>query len=288
MYKATIVVLLGIVSLCCAFSASHLHEYTLTPFGYMPRGCVHHASETDVVYWKDGEFKIESVDENGQTYTRVKRDHRCEYGPTLKEVSPDPNGWAAYALYLTTSDFGYFGGIWTVPENPVQEGLQTLFLFTGFQNAYFKRSPDAVVSIIQPVLQWGNSEAGDEPYWAIASWFVAGESAVYGTLQGPCGNGDTIVGNMTLLEASQEKWYIVTTDSTNGMTSPLTVVTKVNEIDAFVTLEVYGVSSCNDYPNGVDTFTNLVLKDSAGNDITPTWQTQTEPGCEEADRKSVV
>jgi hypothetical protein len=57
MLKATIVVLLAIVSVSCVLGASNPHEYTLTPFGYMPKGCVHHASETDVVYWQDNEFK---------------------------------------------------------------------------------------------------------------------------------------------------------------------------------------------------------------------------------------
>jgi len=83
-----------------------------------------------------------------------------------------------------------------VPPAPVSSDLQTVFLFTGLQNAYFGNDPDATfnrldfilnhlkpiiihcdnidavvltdaqsgafdgVSIIQPVLQWGSSAAG--------------------------------------------------------------------------------------------------------------------------------
>jgi len=196
-----------------------------------------------------------------------------------------PDGWAAYAKWLTTSDFNFFGGYWTVPDTPSQTGLQTLFLFTGFQNSYFLAADDqkdaaVVTSIIQPVLQWGNSEAGDQKYWAIASWFVAGENAVYSDLKGPLNSGDTIVGNMTLVTAPN-KWTIETNDLTMGISSTLTAITDVEEIDAFITLEVYGISDCGDYPNGSDDFTNLYLE--IGNKaVTATWTPDTEVGCQEA------
>ena len=81
----------------------------------------------------------------------------------------EPNGWAAYALWLTSTAMNWFGGYWTIPATPVQQGLQTLFLFTGFQNAYANERVGA--SIIQPVLQWGVSAAGGSKYWAISRLF---------------------------------------------------------------------------------------------------------------------
>jgi len=156
-----------------------------------------------------------------------------------------------------------------------------LFLFTGFQNAYFlaEGKSEAITSIIQPVLQWGNSDAGNEKYWAIASWFVAGENAVYSDLKGPLNVGDTIIGNMTLL--TDGKWQIVTEDSTLKTSTTLTVSTDVTEIDAFVTLEVYGIATCGDYPNGSDTFSNLYLE-ASGSSVTPSWEPDTEPYCDES------
>jgi len=259
-------------------------EMMVTPFGYMPRGCVHHARENELVSYHDGILKIQTPEGR----VRMERKGRCEFGKPVKNLkgsktlADDPNGWAAYAMWLAAEDFSYFGGVWTVPDVPSQQLIQTLFLFTGFQNSYFlaDEKGDAVVtSIIQPVLQWGNSDAGDEKYWAIASWFVAGDSAVYSDLKGPLNPGDIIVGNMTL--QSGTKWQIVTEDATLKQSSTLTVDTDVSEVDAFVTLEVYGITDCSEYPNGSDTFTNLILQ-VGGQPVTPSWTPQTEVGCDES------
>jgi hypothetical protein len=285
MKVAFLCVLFALIAIVYSVERHENERLVLTPYGYIPKGCVHHANEDEIVYFHDGILKI--VTAEGQT--RLERPAKCEFGNPIKSRdihrgsrAEEPDGWAAYAKWLTQSDFNFFGGYWTVPANPTQDGLQTLFLFTGFQNAYFKRGVEAeVTSIIQPVLQWGNSEAGDEKYWAIASWFVAGENAVYSDLKGPLNNGDTIVGNMTLVGGSGTKWTIETNDLTMGLDTTLTVDTSVEEVDAFVTLEVYGINSCEDYPNGSDDFTNLYLE-IGGKEVTPTWTPDTELGCEES------
>lgn len=48
----------------------------------------------------------------------------------------------------------------------------------------------------------------------------------------------------------------------------------MTEIDAFVTLEVYGVTSCGDYPNGSDTFSDLFIT-ANGKQVTPRWVAET-------------
>ena len=50
---------------------------------------------------------------------------------------------------------------------------------------------------------------------------------------------------------------------------------------AFVTLEVYTVENCGDYPNGSCDFTQLLITDGTSQ-VTPQWQPQTQPGCQEA------
>jgi len=149
-----------------------------------------------------------------------------------------------------------------------------LFLFTGLQN-----SVSSDVSIIQPVLQWGGSDAGSSSNWTMASWFVGGSHASYSPLTGPVQPGDTIVGNMTL--NSNGQWTIVTSDSTNGMSTTLVATTGVTEVDAFVTLEVYGISTCADYPNGEVDFSSLWLE---SNNVVQyaAWGTSTQPECSEA------
>jgi len=268
-------VLLGLLLVCVVCS-----EMALTPFGYLPKECVHHVREDEVASFDDVDemFRIRRrvTLENGKDdYQIVEEYPRCESEPVKPQGSrAEPNGWAAYALWLTNIPLTEFGGEWSVPSNPTQEGLQTLFLFTGLQNAYSRE-----VSIIQPVLQWGSSEAGDSKTWEIASWFVGGSHASYSDLVGPCSPGDTIVGNMTLNSSGQ--WQIITADQNNGLTTTLTVLTGVTEIDAFVTLEVYGIDTCSDYPNGQDTFSSLWLE-SNGVVQYADWTSQTEPDCSEA------
>jgi len=265
-------------------------EFTVTPFGRMPKECVHAAGDFDIVEHdeENNRLIIHRFNEEDNTFIPeiheaclggkfdVQRRGRNDQHRGRTATAPQPNGWAAYSLWLTQTAMDSFGGYWTVPGKPQQDGLQTLFLFTGFQNSY---AEDIGVSIIQPVLQWGSSEAGGGEYWAIASWFVGTGNAVYSKLA-TVNAGDVLIGNMTL-DAANNKWDIVAVDQNSGVSSSISVLTGVSEIDAFCTLEVYGVSSCEDYPNGVDKFYNLYLT-ASGKQVIPQWQKQTEPGCEEA------
>ena len=119
-----------------------------------------------------------------------------------------------------------------------------------------------ILIIILQILIWKNS------------WFVSSDHASYSQLVGPLQPRDTIVGNMTLNSAGQvrifpelkisllivKKWVIETADTTKGQTTTLTVSTGVTEVDAFVTLEVYGISDCSDFPNGECVFSSLWLE----------------------------
>jgi len=185
----------------------------------------------------------------------------------------EPNGWAADANWYTNIKMTVFNGQWNVPHYPQDEQVQTLFLFTGLQN--YASDP----SIIQPVLQWGSSAAGNSKNWTIASWFVSSSHSSYSSLLGPVEPGDLIIGNMTL--ASNGDWQIITKDHNNGKTATLNANTGVTEVDAFVTLEVYGISSCADYPNGSTTFNDLHLE-SNGVPQNADWSVSTQPECSEA------
>eukprot|EP01095_Lingulamoeba_sp_RSL-Kostka_P004852 TRINITY_DN1608_c0_g1_i1.p1 TRINITY_DN1608_c0_g1~~TRINITY_DN1608_c0_g1_i1.p1 ORF type:complete len:284 (-),score=130.53 TRINITY_DN1608_c0_g1_i1:142-993(-) len=259
------------------FVASISCSLTRTPFGDVPKECVHFVGENDVVEHTDTLLIIHRY--NGDELINSETHKPCYEFQRMQDrlAAPEPNGWAAYAEDLTNKNFDSFGGVWTVPNKPQQDGLQTLFLFTGFQNSM--GFEDVGVSIIQPVLQWGQSEAGGGEYWAIASWFVGAGNAVYSTLE-KCTPGDVIVGNMTL-DTDNNKWEIVALDQDNNLKSSINVLTGVNEVDAFVTLEVYGVSTCADYPNGNDQFYDLTLSQN-GTPFVAAWKPETETGCDES------
>jgi len=293
-------------ALCCVFvvalfiavaaASAKEDQLVLTPFGYMPRACVHGIGSDAHVLADDplglGLLRVRRNDSKVYAYPpcpttdhlktrQVKMGQRDPAdGPVLTNEPGYPSGWAAYSLYQNGDVFTDYTGQWNVPANPAQRDLQTLFLFTGFQNQYFdeKRSPEAIISIIQPVLQFGPSAAGGGNYWAIASWYVTSTGqAVHSTLV-QVNPGDLIVGTMSLTD---KHWFIDTKDQNLNKHTSINIDTQVTELWAFVTLEVYSISNCGQYPNGAVSFSNLVLKDSAGK-VVPRWQVQAQGGCGEA------
>jgi len=263
----------------------HADRTILTPFGAMPASCVHgvgnnaHILSVDsdqnmLVQLEDGTMKsIPPCHTNEHVIARAASRSARSNDVTL------PNGWAAYASWDSPAEIVYFNGGWSVPPVPKDETVQTLFLFTGLQNAFdLAANPAATVSIIQPVLQWGPSEAGGGNYWAIASWYVTSSgSAVYSTLI-TVNPGDFILGNMSV---SNAKWDISTIQARTNRATAIKVNPQATELWAFVTLEVYNVGDCGDYPNGSTVFTNLDVRGTSG-PVSPSWGTTAQPGCSEA------
>jgi len=263
----------------------HADRMTLTPFGYMPASCVHGVENNAHILSVDADQNMHVRLEDG-TMKAIPPCHTNEHvisrAVTRSRRSKDvtlPNGWAAYASWDSPSEIVYFNGGWTCPPVPSEQSVQTLFLFTGLQNAFdLAADPAATVSIIQPVLQWGPSEAGGGNYWAIASWYVTSTgSAVYSTLI-TVSPGDAILGNMTV---SNAKWDISTIQAKTNRATSIKVNPQATELWAFVTLEVYNVGDCGDYPNGSTVFSNLDVRGSSG-PVTPSWGTTAQPGCSEA------
>jgi len=236
----------------------------LTPFGYLPKECIHSVTEdVEIIEQSDA---IVINDRYGKEVKRVVG--KCQ-------TAPLPSGWSVYAAWIDSEPLEYFGAAWAVPPLPTDEGTQVLFLFNGLQN---DGPLDAATTIIQPVLQYGVSEAGGGMYWAIASWFVSSTGhAVYSKLT-TVSAGDLLLGNMT---NTNGLWEIVTLDTNSGETVTINVRPGASQLFASITLEVYQVTSCLQYPQGSTTFLNIHLKDSNG-DATPNWTPNTLRGCSEA------
>jgi len=73
-------------------------------------------------------------------------------------------------------------------------------------------------------------------------------------------------------------WTIQTIDMTAGQQTTLNIATNTTEPWAFVTLEVYTVSTCLEYPTGSVPFTNLMFTPTG---FSPSWNTEVSPGCNE-------
>jgi len=262
--KGISILLLVVASICFAYSIVLPNEadFVLTPFGMKHKSCVHGVPSGSHI--KNGEMGLIV-----QTPDEEKRYSPC----TIHSAPALPDGWAVDEEYVTTKAVTSFNGSWVTPGTPKDKAAQTIFTFTGLQNAVLENE---VVSIIQPVLQWGVSAAGGGQYWSIASWYVnSNDDAVYSTIE------EVAVGTVIdgLMYVDDSKWTIVA--ETADTNTNITVDVGAAELYVFVTLEVYGITTCSDYPNGVVPYTNLAVE-VQHQSVTPSWTPTVTPGCKEA------
>jgi hypothetical protein len=246
----------------------------VTPTGLRPASCVFGPISTDHVVVNFATHS-EIQNGNGDIIQTIKP---CEARTIDPEAPLPPDGWNAYVWDMGTSPtFNQYNGTWSVPVNPKDKGTQTLFLFTGFQDLYgLDRDAPSVTNIIQPVLQFGTSEAGGGTYWAMASWYVDSNGNAYYSQLTNTLSGHTIQGNM-VRNPTTKVWEIETIDTNTNKMTTLNIATNTTEPYAFVTLEVYTVANCGEYPTGSVPFTNLVFKPA----FTPSWTVVSEAGCSE-------
>lgn len=76
------------------------------------------------------------------------------------------SGWITYASWLNTgAAIGSFKTSWTVPPAPATWNNQLIYLFNSIE-------PSNGDAIMQPVLQYGLSQAGGGQSWGVASWYL--------------------------------------------------------------------------------------------------------------------
>jgi hypothetical protein len=85
--------------------------------------------------------------------------------------------WITYAVWINTtvSPIAYFSTSWTVPTIPYTDHGQVVYLFNALEDAMMTSS----AYIIQPVLQYGKSNAGGGSYYSIGNWYGGGTSGQY-------------------------------------------------------------------------------------------------------------
>jgi len=239
--------------------STYCEEMVLTPGGYLPQSCVHQVEEEDAIVnpFETGHVHISYS--NGS----IKVLPPCNKEKILSQRSTtQQSGWVAYAFWNASAVVTSYVGTWIVPPKPRSLDTQTLFTFPGLVNVYTSvhanDRPSQAVSIIQPVLQWGPSVDGGGSYWAIGSWWVsANYTAIWSPLK-KVNSGDTILG--TMVYNNNQTWSINTFDQTTKASTTLNINVGVHEHYAFVSLEVYNVGDCKDYPNGVIPYTGLSIK----------------------------
>ena len=249
-------------------------EYVITPFGYFHPSCVQHVAEGELLL-ADG--RIQHADGSVDTIAPV-----CDYprySPQGSLVAPDgrstpvTNGWVEHISVTTSASYGKITASWITPPAPSTNNGQTLFFFPGFEDI------SHVVSIVQPVLQYGSSGAGGGSYWALASWNCCLSGvADYSTIVA-VNAGDTIIGSISSTCApggnSCSTWNVLSEDKTTGAKTTLSKTPSDGQVWNWAfgaVMEVYNVIQCADYPANTGVTYNVKLYDQNLNLISsPAW-----------------
>lgn len=184
---------LHVIVALALLGAARGSDLVLTPVGRLPRACVHAAPDGAHVRVEGGVVKVFDGETGAALSARRScgsgawptdaerlrgRRHRHSRSTAASRDMPaggwdddkgDGSGWQAYVKQDTGNATDALLGQWTVPPDPAEEA-QTLFLFTGLQNIDWvppNPPPDGAFDIIQPVLQYGNSAAGDLGGWSV-------------------------------------------------------------------------------------------------------------------------
>ncbi len=272
-----------------------------TPFGLLPRSCV--------VFVGDNAALLPSVNGIGDT-VRMSNGNVINLSPcpqslrTSHEVqgssrpSPCPNGacdtsWAEYATWcycprIPPAIF-YLDGYWHVPQAPTTNHGQLIYLFTALE----PNGGGTSYPLDQPVLQWGVGSDGGGPYWTINSWILTSHTNVlYGTIQN-VNPGDTIYGSIDSSGCNPDAcdWQVGASDTTTGYGNSVFCGNPTGRpechvamYDASVTLEVFGIQNCSDYPASSTTFYSMQMANTQFFQyLTPAWGlTVNNDGCGES------
>jgi len=264
-------ILFTIFSLIAIISA----KTVITPFGERPDECVLELPSGSTVTPNGNELliKIPATETHDEILTSYTTPAICgedmeaiRQKNIRRETAPsETNGWLDYVGWYPPSgenNLKQFTSTYVVPGDPANNnGAQVLFYFIGMQD---NDSPNAV-NIIQPVLTWGNGYKE----WYVKSWaccpsnITVSSPPIFGLKAGSSLQG-------VVSRESASTWKI---DSIfNGQHTTLNA--QVGDYIynwADITLEVYGVNTCNDFAKGKAVFNDLSLQDSQGQSLKPNW-----------------
>jgi hypothetical protein len=272
-------------------------DFVITPFGYFHPSCVLEIEEGEKLL-ADGRVKHVdgAVDANGPAcsyphYTPSGSLAPTEVtgvsGATLANMAPVISGWLEYVSATTSTSYGEITATWTVPPLPATNDGQILFFFPGFEDT------SDILSIVQPVLQFGDSSAGGANYWALASWNCCITGTMWHSHLLKVNPGDAILGEIT---STCKKglnycadWKVISEDQTIGRKTSLDKAVAEGQVWNWgfgAVAEVYGVKQCSDWPaNTTSTLFTVQLYDQNREAISdPGWtgspaNGDTNPSC---------
>jgi hypothetical protein len=244
-------------------------DYVVTPNGYFHASCVKQLAADDEVA-ADG--SVLRSDGTRQATAACAYPSFGARGERRAAPAASFSGWLANSNTdpSVTPAANELSADWVVPASPAKAAGQTLYFFPGLE------SVPRTLSILQPVLAWnGYGNAA----WTMANWNCCIRGTVYTGPPIPVSPGDQIHGQMVgdcSTGRPCKAWKIVSTDVTTGTTTTMNTKAYTQVFNWYFggVLEVYGVSTCDQFPaNGSITFTNVLAYDTKARLVTPVWST---------------
>lgn len=233
----------------------------LTPGGYRDPSLVHHVHQGHRVRRRKQQLQI--VHRSTQ---RIVARH--DAAPSDAPIPGLGSGWITFALWQNSAQdpISQIATDWTVPDPPTVDTGQTIFLFNALQNA-------SRTNLLQPVLQWGKSQAGGGSFWSISNWYIDTSGHVYHSGSVPMLPGQVLTGIISLgQETSGLFSYVVSFDGYS--TLDLNVAGIEALMYASETLEAYQIGDRNDYPAADFTAMSKIAVAVGGMSPTLNWSIQ--------------
>ncbi|KAJ6461922.1 hypothetical protein C8R47DRAFT_1240593 [Mycena vitilis] len=258
MCASVAVYLLAALLACSNVAASSIVDTVLTPGGYHPATHVHPIPVGSSLAHVGNDIHILAA--NGTPA------HIVPTGGSRMKVRKDfQSGWIAFAIWVNngSSQVSSLTTNWTVPPEPETYNGQTVFLFNGLQ-------PATTGAILQPVLQYGPSNAGGGPYWSLASWYVDDSGHAFFTPLVNTTVGASLNAVITLTN-SENSSFVYTSQFSNVPGTSISVTRDTPLVVAVETLEAYGMITASDYPEGSTVFTDIdvAFEEGEGNAAQP-------------------
>ncbi|KAJ7440161.1 hypothetical protein FB451DRAFT_141382 [Mycena latifolia] len=226
-------------------------EMVLTPSGYRPKANVHAIPAGGSLAHVGNEIHVLAAD---GTVVHVATAGAPQEARAA--VARENFGWIGFAIYTGTAPITSLTTKWTVPPVPATDNGQTVFLF----NALAPTGGSS--AILQPVLQYGRSNAGGGPYWALASWYVDADNTFFTPLVNTT-VGATLTGVVTLTGQNGTA-YSYNSQFAGVPETSLDVSSARLLSSATETLEAYSITASSDYPTGATVFSEINLEFEAG------------------------
>ena len=232
----------------------------LTPAGPFPKSKTHLVPEGARVHHAKDAIQI------------IGRDDKVIHSSPISDITSSIDsiqcGWDAYTSWQNDTtvnpEITYLSTTWAVPEAPSNYNGQSVYLFNGLEY-----ETDVGSAILQPVLQYGLSDAGGGEYWAIGSWYIVNTDLAFHSSLVPVKSGTELVGVMAMTEHVYDDtgttYYHWNSKFSGHPLNELNITTTTNFDFANITLETYNCTDASYLPTGTTEMKSINLKTGSEN-----------------------